>query len=123
MHELKGRGVALRAAGLHLLRGRSRVVGQGRRRTVPSEALVGMRRRLDTLQGCHPDRARMVEQAAMLYGVSATTLHRQLRSLHRRRPARRADRGQPRRLPAAEQERTKDSTLIEASFDSSCQRA
>ena len=67
----------------------------GGRRTVPPEALVGLRRRLDILPGRHPDRARMVEQAAALYGVSATTLYRQ----------RRADRGQPRKVPLVELER------------------
>lgn len=77
----------------------------GGRRTVPPEALVGLRRRLDILPGRHPDRARMVEQAASLYGVSATTLYRQLRTLHRPRPVRRADRGQPRKVPVADLER------------------
>ena len=47
----------------------------------------------------------MVEQAAALYGVSPTTLYRQLRILHRPRALRRADRGQPRKVPAAELER------------------
>ena len=77
----------------------------GGRRAVPPETLVGLRRRLDTLPGRHPDRARMIEQAASLYGVSATTLYRQLRTLHRPRPVRRADRGQPRKVPLAELER------------------
>ena len=77
----------------------------GGRRSVPSEALVTLRRRMDTLPGRHPDRARMVEQAAGLYGVSAVTLYRQLRTLHRPRPVRRADRGQPRKISAAELER------------------
>ncbi len=78
---------------------------KGGRRTVPPEALVGLRRRLDTLPSRHPDRARLVEQAASLYGVSTTTLYRQLRTLHRPRPVRRADRGLPRKVPAAELER------------------
>ena len=47
----------------------------------------------------------MVEQAAALYGVSATTLYRQLRTLHQPRPVRRADRGQPRKVPLADLER------------------
>jgi hypothetical protein len=80
------------------------VAGSGRR-TLPPEILVGLRRRLDTLPGRHPDRARMVEQAASLYGVSATTLYRQLRTLHRPRPVRRANRGQPRKVPVADLER------------------
>jgi hypothetical protein len=80
-------------------------VAGGGRRAVPPETLVGLRRRLDTLPGRHPDRARMIEQAASLYDVSATTLYRQLRTLHRPRPVRRADRGQPRKVPLAELER------------------
>ena len=77
----------------------------GGRRSVPPEALVTLRRRMDTLPGRHPDRARMVEHAAGVYGVSAVTLYRQLRTLHRPRPVRRADRGQPRKITAAELER------------------
>jgi hypothetical protein len=72
---------------------------------VPPEALVALRRRLDTLPARHPDRTTIVEQAAALYGVSAITLYRQLRSLHRPQPVRRADRGQPRKVSAAELER------------------
>jgi hypothetical protein len=74
-------------------------------RPVPPEALVALRRRLDTLPARHADRATIVEQAAALYGVSAITLYRQLRSLHRPQPVRRADRGQPRKVSAAELER------------------
>ncbi len=74
-------------------------------RPVPPEALVALRRRLDTLPARHPDRTTIVEQAAALYGVSANTLYRQLRSLHRPQPVRRADRGQPRKVSAAELER------------------
>ncbi len=74
-------------------------------RPVPPEALVALRRRLDTLPARHPDRTTIVEQAAALYGVSANTLYRQLRSLHRPQPIRRADRGQPRKVSAAELER------------------
>lgn len=77
----------------------------GRRHSVPPEALVGLRRRLDALPGRHPDRARVVEEAAGLYGVAAVTLYRQLRDLHRPHPIRRVDRGQPRKSPAAAMER------------------
>jgi hypothetical protein len=78
--------------------------GHGRR-SVPPEAPVSLRRRMDTLPGRHPDRARMVENAAELYGLSTVTLYRQLRMLHRPHPVRRADRGQPRKITAAELER------------------
>ena len=77
----------------------------GGRLSVPPESLVGLQRRLDTMPDRHPDRADMIKQAAALYGVSTTTLYRQLRTLHRPRPMRRADRGRPRKVPIAELER------------------
>ncbi len=77
----------------------------GGRLSVPPESLVGLRRRLDTMPDRHPDRADMIKQTAALYGVSITTLYRQLRTLHRPRPMRRADRGRPRKVPIAELER------------------
>jgi hypothetical protein len=80
-------------------------VARGGRHEVPPETLVDLRRRLDTLPGRHPDRARMIEQAAALYGISTTTLYRQIRTLHRPHPVRRADRGQPRKVLVAELER------------------
>jgi hypothetical protein len=80
-------------------------VARGGRHEVPPETLVDLRRRLDTLPGRHPDRAHMIEQAAALYGVSTTTLYRQIRTLHRPHPIRRADRGQPRKMPVADLER------------------
>lgn len=78
---------------------------RGGHHEVPPETLVDLRRRLDTLPGRHPDRAQMIEQAAALYGVSTTTLYRQIRTLHRPHPIRRADRGQPRKVPVADLER------------------
>jgi hypothetical protein len=80
-------------------------VARGGRHEVPPETLVDLRRRLDSLPGRHPDRAHMIEQAAALYGVSTTTLYRQIRTLHRPHPIRRADRGQPRKVPVADLER------------------
>ena len=80
-------------------------MARGGRHEVPPETLVDLRRRLDTLPGRHPDRAHMIEQAAALYGVSTTTLYRQIRTLHRPHPIRRADRGQPRKMPVADLER------------------
>jgi hypothetical protein len=74
-------------------------VARGGRHEVPPETLVDLRRRLDTLPGRHPDRARMIEQAAALYGISTTTLYRQIRTLHRPHPVRRADRVNRARCP------------------------
>ena len=42
----------------------------GGRRSVPPDALVGLRRRLDTLPGRHPDRAESRKVAAVLRAVA-----------------------------------------------------
>ena len=47
----------------------------------------------------------MLRSAAELYGVSRATLYRALREQLRPKPVRRADRGQPRKVPSAEMER------------------
>ena len=46
----------------------------------------------------------MIASAATLYGVSRATLYRQLRRLARPKPVRRVDRGNPRKVTAAEME-------------------
>ena len=80
-------------------------MAESRRRQVPSEALVNLRRRLDGLPARHPDRKVILEAAASLYGISRATLYRALRQHLRPKSVRRADRGKPRKLPAAEMER------------------
>jgi hypothetical protein len=80
-------------------------MGERRARAIPAEALVNLRRRLDALPARHPDRRAMLESAATLYGVSRATLYRALRQHLRPKSVRRADRGKPRKLPAAEMER------------------
>lgn len=45
-------------------------------RRIPAEALVHLRRRLDTLPSRHPDRAEILRSARELYGVSRATLYR-----------------------------------------------
>lgn len=47
--------------------------------SIPTEALINLRRRLDVLPARHPDRKAMMESAATLYGVSRTTVNRYLR--------------------------------------------
>jgi len=79
-------------------------VTEGRRR-IPAEALVHLRRRLDTLPPRHPDRAEILQSARDLYGVSRATLYRALQRQLRPKALRRADRGKPRKIPAAEMER------------------
>lgn len=79
-------------------------MGEGRSR-IPAEALVNLRRRLDTLPARHPDRRAMLDSAAALYGLSRATLYRALRQHLRPKSVRRADRGKPRKLAATEMER------------------
>lgn len=52
-----------------------------------------------------PERPALLENTAALYGISRATLYRSLQQHRRPRPARRADRGRPRKLSAAELER------------------
>ncbi len=72
---------------------------------IPAEALVSLRRRLDAMPARDPERLALLAGTAALYGVSRATLYRALRQQLRPRALRRADRGQPRKLPAAELER------------------
>lgn len=76
---------------------------EGRR--IPAEALVHLRRRLDTLPPRHPDRAEILRSARELYGVSRATLYRALQQHLRPKAVRRADRGKPRKISTAEMER------------------
>lgn len=78
-------------------------MSEGRR--IPAEALVHLRRRLDMLAPRHPDRAEILRSARELYGVSRATLYRALQQHLRPKALRRADRGKPRKIPAAEMER------------------
>ena len=72
---------------------------------VPVEALVILRRRLATLPARHPERAALMTSTAKLYAVSRATLYRLLRGDRRPKDAHRADRGNPRSMPAPEIER------------------
>jgi hypothetical protein len=78
---------------------------EGGRKRIPGEALINLRRRLDTLPPRNPERATLLQNAASLYGVSRATLYRQLQHHVRPKPIRRIDRGKPRKLPASELER------------------
>lgn len=80
-------------------------MAEGGRKRLPAEALINLRRRLDTLPPRHPERTTLLQNAAGLYGVSRATLYRQLQHRVRPKPIRRVDRGKPRKLPASELER------------------
>ncbi len=76
-----------------------------RRKRIPSEALINLRRRLDALPVRGADRQAVITNAAELYGVSRATVYRAVRQVVRPKAIRRADRGKPRKLPTAELER------------------
>ncbi len=72
---------------------------------IPLEALISLRARLATLAARSAGRAEEVARIAELYGVSASSVYRQLRELHRPKGLRRADRGSPRALPGEQLQR------------------
>jgi hypothetical protein len=75
------------------------------RKAIPAEALVDLRRRLNLLPPRAPERRRIMQETAALYGVSEPTLYRAIQQHGKPRAVNRADRGQPRLLPKAELER------------------
>ena len=72
---------------------------------IPAEALLDLRRRLDELSPRHRGRRVLVDGTAELFGVSRATVYRALAGQLRPRGIRRADRGEPRKIPRAELER------------------
>lgn len=72
---------------------------------IPSEALISLRARLTTLAARSAGRAEEMARIAELYGVSVSSVYRQLRELHRPKGLRRADRGSPRALAGEELQR------------------
>lgn len=62
------------------------------------EVLIDLRQRLDRLPARSAERRDIVRQAADLYGISESTLYRQLEKLYRPKALRRADHGVPRML-------------------------
>jgi hypothetical protein len=59
---------------------------EGGRKRIPGEALINLRRRLDTLPPRHPDRTTLLQNAVSLYDVSRATLCRQLQQQIRPKP-------------------------------------
>jgi hypothetical protein len=76
-----------------------------RRKAIPADSLLQLRRHLDRLPHKSRERARQVASFAELYGVSTTTVYRALNDFHKPRLAHRADHGKPRVMPKAELER------------------
>ena len=64
-----------------------------KRKQIPAEALINLRRRLDLLPARCSERRLLVAEMAKLYGVSRHTLYRSLRERARPKAIRRADNG------------------------------
>jgi hypothetical protein len=73
-----------------------------RRKTIPADALLQLRQRIDRLPKKSSERAAQIDAAAALYGVSSATVYRSLLNFPKLRDVHRADRGKPRVLPQAE---------------------
>ena len=71
---------------------------------IPAEALLDLRHRLDELSPRDRGRRALVEGTAELFGVFGATVYRALAGQLRPKGLRRADRGEPRKLPRAELE-------------------
>ena len=76
-----------------------------RAKPIAAEALMDLRRRLDTLAARSPERRRMIQETAALYGVSESSLYRALRAQAKPRAMQRVDSGEPRVLPKSQMER------------------
>ncbi len=76
-----------------------------KRKQLPAEALVDLRRRLADLAPRSAERRVLMQETAALYGISESSLYRALRERARPKALQRADRGVPRILPQAEFER------------------
>jgi hypothetical protein len=74
-------------------------------KNIPADALLDLRRRLDTLTPRSPERRLLMRETAELYGVAEVTLYRALRLQARPRALQRADRGEPRVMPKETLER------------------
>ncbi len=67
-----------------------------RKRRLPPEALVDLRRRLDTFPPRSTERRKIIQDTANLYGLSESSLYRALSELAKPKLVRRADHGLPR---------------------------
>lgn len=72
---------------------------------IPAEALLDLRRRLAALPPRSPERRRVMQDTAALYGVAEVTLYRAVRERTRPRALYWTDVGVPRVLPRAQMER------------------
>ncbi len=89
---------------------------------IPSEALIALHARLATLPARHTSRANDVGRTTEFYGVSLSTVYRQLRDLYRPKGLRRADRGVPRSLSQQGAERYCEIVAAMRTGSTDCQR-
>jgi len=76
-----------------------------KRKQLPADALVDLRRRLADLAPRSSERRLIMQETAALYGISESSLYRALRERTRPKALQRADRGVPRILPQSKFER------------------
>jgi len=75
-----------------------------RRKHIPTDSLMQLQRRLDTLPPRHEERKTQISSMADFYDVSAATVYRALKDLHRPKSAVRSDSGRTRKIPAKQLE-------------------
>jgi hypothetical protein len=75
------------------------------KKTVPAEAIMTLRSRLEQLSPRSPERKELIEKTADLYGVSRSTLYRELNNQPRPKEARRSDFGMSRKISRGELDR------------------
>ena len=75
-----------------------------RRKQIPVDSLLQLRQRLDRLPRKSPERANQVAAIAELYGLSASTVYREMNRVRRPHAAHRTDLGKPRVLAQSELE-------------------
>jgi hypothetical protein len=75
------------------------------RKSIPAEALLQLRLRLEYLSPTNPERASQIAAMSELYGLSATSVYRALNDLLNPHTVHRVDHGQPPVLPRQEMER------------------
>jgi hypothetical protein len=72
--------------------------------SIPAEALISLRRRLDGMPARSADSKGLITGTAALCGVSRATLYRALKQHPRPKAVRRSDRGHPRKIPLSDLE-------------------
>lgn len=75
-----------------------------KRKQLPVESLLQLKRRLDTLPPRHEERTVQIANVADLYGVSVASVYRALRELHKPKAAGRSDIGHTRKVPPGQME-------------------